>query len=267
MDNFNLVPYIHHILYRKTYHGWSIPTRTISDHELVLIVSGEGKIKIRGKVITARPGMLFHFAPGVPHSLETESENPMGFYAVHFDMFTFIPGNIPELFHPDIDEITTPADFSVLKSLFKNMTELKISGTYGYKLGCSSILGEILFRLMSSNSNYGFSRKAEQIIGYIDNNLDKKLTLSAIAKAFSMNGSYLSKLFKSATGYTLTEYIQKARVNKAKEFIIEGNMKMQDIAAFAGYDDPLYFSRVFKKLEGVSPTEYYKRFITHSDAL
>lgn len=262
MDNFNFVPEIHHMLYRKTYPGWIISLRTIPDHEFVLIVSGSGTVNLCGRNITARPGMLLHFAPGVPHSLAADNENPMAFYAVHFDVFTFSPGKAPEKISPQIDEINTPPDFSVFKTLFKSMIELKNSAPYGYILGCRSQLEEILFRLMNGSANYSFSQKAEQIISYIDRNVDKKLSLSFIASVFSMNGSYLSKLFKTATGCTVTEYINKSKVNKAKEYIIEGSMKIQDISAMLGYEDPLYFSRVFKKLEGVSPTTYYKRFIS-----
>lgn len=262
MDNFNPIIELHHIVHRKTFPGWNISLRTISDHELVLIVSGEGKMKIRDKETHLRSGMLIHFAPGVPHSLETNKENPFVFYAVHFDVFTFSRGKVPEIYELTIDEISTPADFSIFKNLFKNLVEFKNATHYGYSFGCPAILGEILFRLMNSTCNYSFSRKAEQIINYIDVNLDKKLTLSTIATAFSVNSSYLSKLFKTATGCTVTEYINKSKVNKAKEYIIEGSMKIQDISAMLGYEDPLYFSRVFKKLEGVSPTTYYKRFIS-----
>ncbi len=262
MDNFNIVPEIHYMVHRKTYPGWRISLRTIPDHELVLIVSGNGTVNLPDRKINVRPGMLLHFAPGVPHSLAADHENPMAFYAVHFDVFTFSPDSVPMKISPQIDEVNTPPDFSVFKTLFKNIIELKNSAPYGYILGCRSQLEEILFRLMTVGTNYGFSQKAERIISYIDRNVDKKLTLSVVASVFSINGSYLSKLFKTATGYTVTEYINKTKVNKAKEYIIEGNLKIKDISTMLGYEDPLYFSRVFKKLEGVSPAGYYKRFIT-----
>ena len=265
MDNFNIIPELHNSLYRKTFSGWKIPTRTISDHELVLITSGKGNICINGKNTTARKGLLFHFAPGIVHSLTTDEEDLMCFYAVHFDIYTFSRNKAPVLSQFLIDAVSVPSCFHTLKNLFKSINSYSKNKPYGYELACTALLGQLLFEVIRSlkisEINHGALKKAEAVISYINENIDRKITLSELSEQFSLNSSYLSSLFKEATDYNITEFINRLKTDRAKELIIEGRYKVKEVASLVGFDDPYYFSRVFKNIEGVSPGEYYKRYI------
>ena len=93
---------------------------------------------------------------------------------------------------------------------------------------------------------------------YIDEHYMDKLTLQQIAEEIHANGSYLSRLYKMKTGQNLFEAINKRKLEKAKEYIGQGN-KIYEIAQKVGFDDVSYFSRVFRKYEGCSPREYEKK--------
>lgn len=93
---------------------------------------------------------------------------------------------------------------------------------------------------------------------YIDEHYMDKLTLQQIAKDIHANGSYLSRLYKMKTGQNLFDAINKRKLEKAKEYIRQGN-RIYEIAQKVGFDDVSYFSRVFRKYEGCSPREYEKR--------
>ena len=67
---------------------------------------------------------------------------------------------------------------------------------------------------------------------------------------------YFSKLFKEETGENFIEYLTSLRINKAKELIQNSSLSMKEICAEVGYADPNYFSRIFKKNVGATPTEY-----------
>lgn len=265
MDNFNIFAELHNSLYRKTFSGWEIPPRTISDHELMLVISGKGTVCINDKKITARKGMLFHFSPGIVHSLTTDLDDMMSFYAVHFDIFSFLKDRLPSIAPFQVDVVSVPSGYHTLKNLFKSINTYSKNKPYGYELACSSLLGQLIFETVrntkNSEVNYGAQKKAEEVISYINDNIEKKLTLCDIADNFSLNSSYLSTLFKEATGYNVTEFINNLKIDKAKEFIIEGRYKIKEISSLLGYDDPYYFSRVFKSIEGISPSGYYKRYI------
>ena len=93
---------------------------------------------------------------------------------------------------------------------------------------------------------------------YIEENLDKKLCLNDIAVSVHMNKSYISRMFKEKMGENLFDYINKRKIEKAKILIKNNVLRMYEIALSVGMEDTAYFSRVFKKYEGISPSEYQK---------
>lgn len=98
----------------------------------------------------------------------------------------------------------------------------------------------------------------QNIEKYIEENLDKKLSLTDIAESIHMNKSYISRMFKEKAGENLFDYINKRKIEKAKQLIKNNELRMYEIALNVGMEDTAYFSRVFKKYEGISPSEYQK---------
>ncbi|WP_050769791.1 helix-turn-helix transcriptional regulator [Paenibacillus sp. oral taxon 786] len=72
---------------------------------------------------------------------------------------------------------------------------------------------------------------------------------------------YLSRAFKQTTGFTVIEYFNKLKIDKAKELILESDKKIKEIALELGFADEFYFSRIFKRTEGMSPSEYYSKIV------
>lgn len=105
----------------------------------------------------------------------------------------------------------------------------------------------------------GFGRIVKQAMAYIDNNLASSLSLDQIAGEIPINPSYLSRIFKKETGQALTEYISLARIEKAKELLLDGSSLSYEVAEQVGFHDPAYFSAIFKKYTGTSPKEYKSR--------
>jgi hypothetical protein len=108
---------------------------------------------------------------------------------------------------------------------------------------------------MSEEDYYEISEKVKK---FIHENYDKELSLDVIAKSVYINRVYLSRLFKKKTGENLFDYINRYRIERAKEFIEQGNRKIYEIAYLCGFDDATYFARVFKKHTGISAREYEK---------
>ncbi len=91
---------------------------------------------------------------------------------------------------------------------------------------------------------------------YINANYKKELSLEHISKEMDMSPYYFSKLFKEMTGEGFIEYVTEVRINKAKELLLAGQATMKEICVAIGYSDPNYFSRIFKKCVGMTPTEF-----------
>lgn len=95
-----------------------------------------------------------------------------------------------------------------------------------------------------------------QIQSYIAVNYPQKLTLELIAKAHNISVTHLKRVFKEHTGVTIIGYLTDVRINEAMRMIREGKLNFSQIAQAVGYDGIFYFSDVFKKKVGMSPTEY-----------
>ncbi len=90
---------------------------------------------------------------------------------------------------------------------------------------------------------------------YMRNNLDKELTVSSMAEMLGLNGSYFSHVFKKEIGYNFVDYVNNARINRAKELLITTDYRVYEIAKMVGIDNPNYFSILFKKITGQSPND------------
>ena len=97
-------------------------------------------------------------------------------------------------------------------------------------------------------------------LAYIEGNYMHRLTLSSISANVSLSSSYLCRVFKSEVGTSITSYLNNLRIRKAATMIKDNRLSLKEISTMVGIDDQLYFSRLFKKCMGISPSEYGKRF-------
>lgn len=91
---------------------------------------------------------------------------------------------------------------------------------------------------------------------YIKANFSKTITLEDVAREIHVSPQYLSKLFKEETGENFIEYLTGIRIRNAKSLLEGDELSIKEICYNIGYSDPNYFSRIFKKIVGVTPTEY-----------
>ncbi|WP_407428054.1 helix-turn-helix transcriptional regulator [Treponema sp.] len=104
-----------------------------------------------------------------------------------------------------------------------------------------------------------YSESIQRCITYIDFHYTDYLSLQNISEKINMNASYLSSQFKKETGITLTAYINRTRINHAVPLLLQSSRSIEDIANTCGFDDMNYFSRVFKKNCGCSPSDFRRQ--------
>jgi YesN/AraC family two-component response regulator len=111
--------------------------------------------------------------------------------------------------------------------------------------------------LVQKNSTTGYSPLMQKVINYISQHLNEQdLTLNNTASALSLNKSYLAGIFKKETGETFTYYVNRKRIDHAIFLLNTTNHQIQEIAATCGIPDMTYFTRIFKKQKGMTPTQY-----------
>ncbi|MCR2807157.1 AraC family transcriptional regulator [Paenibacillus soyae] len=101
--------------------------------------------------------------------------------------------------------------------------------------------------------------KVHALLDYIHTHYTDKIGSGLIEREFESNYDYLNRIFKETTGYTITRYVNKVRIQHAQELIRATHMSFGEIGYLTGLNDPYYFSKVFKQFTGVSPGQYYKQ--------
>lgn len=145
-----------------------------------------------------------------------------------------------------------------------NLTELLLQAVDNFELDeVHSVLEQMMDEVFSTAKSVGRNETVRDIVlqvqAYVNKNYSEGLSLSALAKRFAVEESYLSKAFKAGTGDNLMLYIAKTRMEHAKEYISQDRLSLTEISQLVGYDDYAYFNRVFRKVNGVSPSEFKER--------
>jgi len=99
----------------------------------------------------------------------------------------------------------------------------------------------------------------KQALEFIENNAGKDISLNDISEKLNISSYYFSKLFKEEMNEGFIEYLTKRRVEMAKEMLRDPGRSIKEVGSECGYSDPNYFSRIFKKATGMTPTEYKER--------
>lgn len=137
------------------------------------------------------------------------------------------------------------------------------SGVYGGDYASFEEYESLLYRILelhygdvARTSSGNAPEVLEQIKSYVDNRYYEDIKISVFTDKYFLSREYLMKLFKARYGYGIHEYVQKVRMDKAKELLGDPDLKIQEISEILGYRDKNYFSKAFRNYFDCSPTEY-----------
>lgn len=117
---------------------------------------------------------------------------------------------------------------------------------------------EVMLEQLVQQRRFKNKLNLDEVRLYMEKHFTEPLTLEQLARAFFVSKEYLSKMFKQEFGHNVTDYLLYLRMDKAKEWLLDGSIPIKAIAEMAGYEDVTYFYRVFKKHFGVAPGEMRK---------
>ena len=118
-------------------------------------------------------------------------------------------------------------------------------------------IGRDISSILSSRESHNEAIAKAKL--YILSHLEKQLSLTEIADNSCISPGYLSALFKKTTGISVVDYVNQAKIEKAKEMIAGGMRRVDEMASLLGFENIYYFSKVFKKFTGLPPTEYARK--------
>lgn len=232
------------------------PLKTESLYKVHYVRSGGGILHTLGREQPLKKGDLFFTFPGNPFSIESNKD-----FSYLYISFLGARGN----------QLLEMAGISKKQFYFENSEELEpfwINGLTAHPemvpLISESILLYTFSHLGSKNLAAPKRQREEnpaamQIKKYIDDSFnDPALSLERIADALSYHPKYISTVFKKAFGVGFADYLNTIRIQHACTLIKQGFTAINDIAFCCGYEDPQYFSKVFKKKQLQSPRDYIK---------
>lgn len=235
-------------------------------NEFVLIycVEGEGWFELNGKKFTVIANQFFILPEHKAHSYGSCAKNPWSIYWMHFN------GDKAAFFSSEFDhpQNITPAEHSRIKERLGLFEEIYLSISSGYNKNNMLYATTSLFHFLGSMKFIGEYRDCRSpkeacpkdvvqlAIHYMQENLNRSLRLKEIADEVKLSASYFSSLFEAKTGYSPLRYLTYLRIQEACHYLDFTNLKIRQISPLIGYEDTFYFSRLFTKTMGMSPSEY-----------
>lgn len=158
-----------------------------------------------------------------------------------------------------------PENLNLYTSLIGEIFAIANSDDYIRDMRINETIASLLTLIMSEswhpeNSNHNELKKQslQNVKVYLDMNYQQRISLDQLAEHFYINKYYLTRVFKEQFGMTILSYLDHVRVTRAKQLLRFTDMTAEEIGREVGIEDPCYFNRVFKKVEGMAPGEYRK---------
>ncbi len=233
--------------------------RRINEYQMVYIPAGRGSLEMDGQGYKIEAGSLFLLFPEVRHAYQPDPETGwtefwVGFRGPQVDAFLangIISPNKP---------LYQPGHQSKLISGFLTIFEqVKLQSPLYQFRACAEVvrlLAETLSLERLSAQPTRSQKIVEQAKVFIEENISTAFDLERLAAEARLSVPSLNEVFKSYTGMTPYQYCIHTKINRAKEILASGETSVKSISLQLGFDDPYYFSRLFKKKTGVSPSQW-----------
>lgn len=246
--------------FNKTPPYWRLNNQVINHSKLYYVVDGEGYLQIDGEEVVIGKGDFLYIPEGCRLSYHASKENPLIKYWCNFRV-TLGSGSLSE--YMQMPYCMSVGEDKWLEGRFESLVNLMSSSDPFSPMAAKSLLFEIFYSYIQGVTSERVELKESQsstdlnkILVYMDENLHKKITLADLAEIVNVHPNYLIKLFKEKFGIAPIEYLNTLRIARAKELIELGNHTVADISDRCGFSNQYYFSQVFKKQVGLSPTGY-----------
>ena len=250
----------------KNYPRYEMPFHWHVEYEMIIVKKGRLKLILDGKSFYVNEGESAFISGGVVHGgIPEECE----YYCIVFDLASLFKD--VALCSKSVAIFLTNADC--------------FTGVYGAERKQSAIMREILYSMQNRDNGYDLNvigllwkllgafvsapvisegeqinksqrQKLKDVLSYIRKNIDKNITLEELAQVSGMSPRYFCRVFKSMTGRTPIEYVNYYRIETASQMLITTGESVTDIALNCGFNDMSYFSKMFKKLKGISPSKF-----------
>lgn len=251
---------------KADFHYRKREKKEVMQYVLIYCAEGEGWYEIESQTYKVTANQVFILPKNKAHSYGSNRKQPWTIYWIHFD------GQAASYFAEDLSKpmLISPQNDSRIEERFKLFEEIFSTLRNGYSKSNLEYSTTALFHFLGSiksltayrNCTHCLSQQkdiADEAIHYMRENIRKRLSLKQIADYLGISSSHLSSVFQKKTGYSPLNYLSHLKIQEACHYLDFSDMKINQISLMIGFDDPFYFSRLFSKVMGVSPSDYRSR--------
>ncbi|MCQ0112640.1 AraC-type DNA-binding protein [Zhouia amylolytica] len=230
------------------------------EHIFIYCTSGSGWIELNDTHHEIHPGMYFIIPKNIPHRYGADIKKPWSIYWLHFNgsssdsLLRTHEERVNKAFHVGYQMKSVDLFEQLFSLADTNFSEAQLR--YACILTYKFVSDFIFFDHIKGVALEQGQNLRNDIVDFLMANIDQPLTAEDIAKAFNYSRSHLFNYFKQATGHSLMYYFNLKKIQKACEFLSYTDLSIKEISLKTGFQDQLYFSRVFKKYIGLSPRAY-----------
>ncbi|NIG57551.1 AraC family transcriptional regulator [Chitinophaga sp. Cy-1792] len=233
-------------------------------HILIYCTEGKGQVTIGGNSHVIRAGDCFLLPRNLDHEYRADIRDPWTIYWVHF--LGTSTDSLVEMALKTWQDTKTNLKWSAQRIDFFDLcyNQLQRGNRPENLTGANMYLPAFLASCLYPEHTVTADRQhdvTDLAITYMKNNLHQMLTLQQIAAAVNLSQSHFSALFKNNTGISPIEYFNQMKIQDACQYLLFTTLRIKEIAAKLGMEDPYYFSRLFTKIMGVSPNQYREKKI------
>jgi AraC-like DNA-binding protein/quercetin dioxygenase-like cupin family protein len=252
--------------YPKAAHHYRERPSGGSEYIFIYCTNGQGWFEVNGNRKKVAENQFFIVPLGAPHSYGAAESNPWTIYWIHFKGEKALHLARP-LMRGECNRVEVSED-SRVEDRLRLFEEIYTSLDSGFNdenmlysgLCLYHFLGTLLYIRQFRHARVSKVKNSvvEQVIHYMRENMEKSIGMSDLVKASGYSTSQLNSIFKQKTGASPKQCYTQMKVKEACRYLSFTDMKVNQLCYKVGIEDPFYFSRLFTKVMGCSPSEYRK---------
>ncbi len=232
-----------------------VRTEGLISHQIMFTTGGSGMLISQGREFPQTKGVCTFMPPAVPHEYYPDNRDWQTSWVVFRGSAL---ADIMRAMGFEGIRSSAPVNTDDLEHLFSAV--FAVAGEYSKAEKCSQLLYSYILearRLLDGSANAA-NDHVSRAAGFIEREFRRDLSLSEIADSAGLSEQHFCRVFRKVTGMTPIEFLTRKRISEAKTLLSDTDMSVSDIGRAVGYTDRSYFTSVFRKYEGFSPSDYKK---------
>lgn len=255
MSNYNLMDFdltvtdVEFAVEKLSPANWQFHCNSKPYHGLLYVIDGQAQYVSENHTEIVTPDSVVYLAKNSTYHMKALHDKPYHYLIItfHLDRELLLPFEV----------ISSPIHKKRLYELFRQIVAVNFTRTAGYKFLSRSLVQQLIYYLMQDHIQSNSSMaNMHAVIDYIENNYSNKISIDNLSDIVGLSTSQFRKKFKELYGTSPLEYINRLRIENAKDLLRSEMYSQNEIATLCGFENVYYFNRVFKKYANITPGKY-----------